>query len=138
MRFDTRLQAGMFVGITYSGICFSISGYLVSNISREAAVLSSRVTWCHNPREPISLPHNNKNLRSLQVSFYIFVIISRLALGVEGVIVLKQLDCEVTQVHLQLRLRMLAAINHHFPFSSQHGDLNPHLSSKCSILQVIK
>ena len=65
MRFDTRLQAGMFVGITYSGICFSISGYLVSNISREAAVLSSRVTWCHNPREPISLPHNNKNLRSL-------------------------------------------------------------------------
>lgn len=58
--------------------------------------------------------------------FLFFVIISRLALGVEGVIVLKQLDCEVTQVHLQLKLRMLGAINHHFPFSSQHvAQLHP-------------
>jgi hypothetical protein len=39
-------------------------------------------------------------------------------LGVQGVMGLKQLDCEVTQVHVLLRLRMSGAIIHHFPISS--------------------
>jgi hypothetical protein len=47
-------------------------------------------------------------------------------MGIEGVMVLKQLDCEITQVYLLLTLRMLGAINHHFPISSKHGaQLNP-------------
>ena len=50
-----------------------------------------------------------------------FVIISHLALGVEGILVLKLLDCETTQVHVLLTLRMPGAINQHFPISSQHG-----------------
>jgi hypothetical protein len=46
--------------------------------------------------------------------------------GVEGVMVLKQLDCEITQVHILLILRMLGAINHNFSISSQHvAQLNP-------------
>jgi len=40
--------------------------------------------------------------------------------------VLKQVDCEITQVHLLLTLKMLGAINHHFSISSQYGaQLNP-------------
>jgi hypothetical protein len=39
MRFDSRLQEGMFLGITPSGLCCSISGYLVSNFSRECSSL---------------------------------------------------------------------------------------------------
>jgi len=50
-----------------------------------------------------------------------FIIISRLTLWVEGVMVLKQLDCVITQVHVLLTLRMPGAINQHFPISSQHG-----------------
>jgi hypothetical protein len=40
---------------------------------------------------------------------------------VEGIMVLKQLDCEIIQVQLTLTLRMLGVISHHFPFSTQHG-----------------
>jgi hypothetical protein len=40
---------------------------------------------------------------------------------IEGIMVLKQLDCEITQVHLLLTLRMLGDISHHFPFTTQHG-----------------
>jgi len=55
-----------------------------------------------------------------------FVIISHLALGVEGILVLKLLDCETTQVHVLLTLRISGAINHHFPISSQDvAQLNP-------------
>jgi len=35
MSFDSRLQVGMFLGITSSGIC----GQLVSNVSRECSSL---------------------------------------------------------------------------------------------------
>jgi len=39
MRFDSRLQAGLFLGITSSGICWYISGYLVSIVSRQCSSL---------------------------------------------------------------------------------------------------
>jgi len=45
---------------------------------------------------------------------------------VEGVMVLEKPDFEITQVHLLLTLRMLAATNQNFSISSQHGaQLNP-------------
>jgi hypothetical protein len=54
------------------------------------------------------------------------VIISHLALGVEGIMMLKQLDCEITPVHQLLKLRIFGAINHYFHISSHHvAQLNP-------------